>query len=168
VPGSGAASGTAAGGLIGPPRAGAPRTPKVSGSPPWGPAPEPPGEVPWGRPLIPPAAGPPVFPAGSPQPPVASRPEFLASAPPEPPDPKPSVWDAIAEEAWPGGPGASRPSDLPSRWQSHGSGVPGRVHDPSDRPDDEPSTGSQPIYVWNPGASTESFPAVPPDDDDER
>ena len=168
VPGSGATSGPAAGGLIGPARAGAPRTPKVSGSPPWGPAPEPPGEVPWGRPLIPSSAGPPAFPTGSP-PAVAPRPEFLASAPPEPPEPKPSPWDDIAQEAWPGGPGASRPSALSSRRQSPGSGVPGRDHDPeSDRRDEEPSTGSQPIYVWNPGASTESLPAVPPDEDHER
>jgi len=177
VPGPGAASGTASGGLIGPPRAGTPRTPKVSGSPPWGPAPKPTGEVPWGRPLIPPTAGPLAFPTGSPQAPVAPRPEFLASAPPEPPEPTPSPWDAIAQEAWPrgpgastpGGPGASRPSALPPRRPSLGTGVPGRARDPGgDQRDEEPSTGSQPIYVWDPGAATESLPAVPPDEDRER
>ena len=178
VPGGGAADksgsaalGTAAGGLIGSPRTGAQRTPKVSGGPPWGPAPEPAGDVPWGRPLIPPAAGTRAFPTGPAQTPAEPTPEFLAAPPPEPPDTEPSPWDAIAEEAWPGGPGspqpggpgASRPPASPARGQAFGNGIVGQPRDPeSERRDEEPSTGSQPIYVWDPGAPTESFPPVPP------
>jgi hypothetical protein len=166
-----AALGTAAGGLIGSPRTGAQRTPKVSGGPPWGPAPEPAGDVPWGQPLIPPAAGARAFPSGPAQTPAEPTPEFLAAPPPESPETEPSPWDAIAEEAWPGGPGslrrggpgASRPPASSSREQAFGDGIVGQTHDlGSERRDEGPSTGSQPIYVWDPGASTESFPPVPP------
>jgi hypothetical protein len=178
APGGGAADksgptalGTAAGGLIGSPRTGAQRTPKVSGRPPWGPAPEPAGDVPWGQPLIPPAAGARAFPTGPAQTPAEPTPEFLAAPPPEPPETEPSPWDAIAEEAWPGGPGSprrggpgtSRPPASSSRGQAFGDGIVGQTHDlGSERRDEGPSTGSQPIYVWDPGASTESFPPVPP------
>ena len=42
-------------------------------------------------------------------------------------------------------------------------GIVGQPRDPeNERRDEEPSTGSQPIYVWDPGAPTESFPPVPP------
>jgi hypothetical protein len=165
-----AALGTAAGGIIGSPRTGAQRTPKVSGSPPWGPAPEPAGDVPWGRPLIPPTAGARAFPTGPAQTPAELAPEFLAAPPPEPPETESSPWDAIAEEAWPGGPGsprpggpgASRPPASPSRGQAFGSGIVGQRDPGSERRDEGPSTGPQPIYVWDPGASTESFPPVPP------
>jgi len=166
-----AALGTAAGGLIGSPRVGTQRTPKVTGGPPWGPAPEPAGDVPWGRPLIPPAAGARAFPTGPAQTLAEPTPEFLAAPPPEPPETEPSPWDAIAEEAWPGGPGSPRPGGpgvsgppaSPARGQAFGNGIVGQPRDPaSERRDEGPSTGSQPIYVWDPGASTESFPPVPP------
>jgi subtilase family protein len=201
-----AAPGTAAGRPMGPHRTGAPRTPKVSGSPPWEPAPEPVGEVPWGRPLMPPTIGARAFPMGSPQSPAAPVPEFPASGPPEPaghgapgpgrpgapgprapgpgrpgaerpgpggpgpesaqPEPDLSPWDAIAEEAWPGGPGASKPSAPTPRRQASGNGLPDQTHVSRSGPQDEdPSAASQPIYVWNPAASTDSFPAVPPDEE---
>jgi len=105
------------------------------------------------------------------QTPAEPTPEFLAAPPPEPPEAELSPWDAIAEEAWPGGPGsprpgapgASRPPASPSRGQAFGNGTAGQPRDPgSERRDEGPSTGPQPIYVWDPGASTESFPPVPP------
>jgi len=134
-------------------------------------APEPAGDVPWGRPLIPPAAGARAFPTGPAQTPAEPTPELLAAPPPEPPETEPSPWDAIAEEAWPdgpgsprpGGPGASGPPASPARGQAFGNGIVGQPRDPgSEQRDEGQSTGSQPIYVWDPGASTESFPPVPP------
>ena len=83
--------------------------------------------------------------------------------PAPPPEPPPASWDAIAEEAWPGGPSASRPSPLRSRRQPFGGGGGGR--DPGD---EDPATISQPIYVWNPGASTENLPAVPPGENNDQ
>jgi hypothetical protein len=154
--------GAAAGPLAGPHRTGAPRTPKISGGPPWEPAPEPTGEVPWGRSPVPPPGGARAFPMGSPQAPEVPQ---MPQTPAKPPEPQASPWDTLAEEAWPGGPGASRPSALPSRprRQAFGSGTLGGAREPGD--DDrgeDPATTSQPIYVWNPGASTENLPAVPP------
>ena len=84
--------------------------------------------------------------------------------PPPPPEPQQAAWDAIAEEAWPGGPNASKPSPMRSRRQAFGSGR-GGAHDPGD---EDPATISQPIYVWNPGASTENLPAVPPGEDNSQ
>ena len=81
----------------------------------------------------------------------------------EPLEPEPSSWDAVAEEAWPGGPGASRPTAPPPRRQASGNGVHGQAHDPWSAPRDEkPVPRSRPIYVWNPGAATENLPVVPP------
>ncbi|MGN6174264.1 MAG: hypothetical protein ACTHPS_15175, partial [Streptosporangiaceae bacterium] len=112
---------------------------------------------------MPPAAGARAFPAGPAQTPAEPTPGFLAAPPPEPPETEPSAWDAIAEEAWPGGPSGSRPPAPPARGQAFGNGIVGQPRDPgSEQRDEGPSTGSQPIYVWDPGASTESFPPVPP------
>ncbi|MGN6173091.1 MAG: S8 family serine peptidase, partial [Streptosporangiaceae bacterium] len=72
-----AALGTAAGGLIGSPRTETQRTPKVSGGPPWGPAPAPAGDVPGGRPRMPPAAGARPVPPGPAHTPAQPTPGFL-------------------------------------------------------------------------------------------
>jgi subtilase family protein len=149
VPGP-AVPGGAAGRVIGSHRMGAARTPRVSGSPPWEPAQEPTGEVPWARPT--PAAGRPILPV--PQPPAPPP-------PPEPPVPDISPWDAVAEEAWPGGPGAARShAPLPTSGASATNGS--HAQNSGNRQEGEDPDSSRPIYVWNPGAATESFPAVPP------
>jgi hypothetical protein len=152
-----ASPGTVGGGLMASHRTGGPRSPKVSGSPPWEPAPEPPGEVPWGRSAMPPAMGARAFPASPPQPGQAPPP---GPPPPRQPDHEQSSWDAIAEEAWPGGPTTSRP---PSSQRPSGNRARGRRSaSGSDRydNDDDPATTSQPIYVWNPHVTTVNLPAV--------
>jgi hypothetical protein len=137
-------------------RTGAPRSPKVSGSPPWEPAQEPPGEVPWGRSAMPLAMGARAFPASPPQPGQAPRP---GPPPPRQRDPEQSSWDAMAEEAWPGGPTASRP---PAPRRPSGSGAPGRrgASGSGHYDDEDPAATSQPIYVWNPHVTTVNLPAV--------
>jgi len=86
-------------------------------------------------------------------------PETPASRRPEPaPEPELSPWDAIAEEAWPGGPSASKPPAQPPREQGPG----GRGARGSRGGGRDQDTGAQPIYVWNPGAATENFPAIKP------
>ncbi len=136
--------------------------PKITGSPPWDPAPEPPGDVPWARTPMPPAGGAPGFPARPPQSPDAPVPDRPA---PVPPEPQVSPWDAIAEEAWPGGPAASRPPG-PRRGGAPANGIHGGRRDSAaGRHGKGPASGSRPIYVWNPGASTEAFPKVTPGED---
>jgi hypothetical protein len=75
-----------------------------------------------------------------------------------------SPWDAIAEEAWPGGPGSGQSpreqgSGRSGRGQGRGSRASGR---------DKDSTTSQPIYVWNPGAATENLPAINPGENNKQ
>ena len=85
-------------------------------------------------------------------------PEAPASGRPEPaPGPELSSWDAIAEEAWPGGPNAPRPSADSGREQGSGNGQ-GR----GPRGGRGKDTGAQPIYVWNPGDANENPPAIKP------
>lgn len=226
VPGSAAAR------AIGSHRMGLTRTPKISGSPPWEPAHEPAGEVPWGRtpsPAAPPSsaapsttaapssaaappssaapssaapspsasppwpAAPPVsaVPPSSPAPPASASPPWPAAPPvggaptaaghgpgnglvpgaqrpaapaPQPPVPDLSPWDAIAQEAWPGGPSASKPPAASPPEGAGSNGSRGRKRGSGgDAPEEQdPADLSRPIYTWNPGASTESFPAFPP------
>ena len=156
-----AAPGTAAGRPSGAQRPGASRAPKVTGAPPWEPAPEPAGEVPWGRSPMPQAGGARTFPTG-PQRAEVPMPETPASRRPKPTsEPELSSWDAIAEEAWPGGPKAPKPPAQSSREQSSGHSGRGR----SGRNKD---TGSHPIYVWNPGAATENLPAIKPGENNKQ
>jgi hypothetical protein len=68
-----------------------PRTPQVSGRPPWEPAPEPDGELPWAQAPMPPRSG------------AESLPR-RAQARPELPS-----WDELAQSVWPGGPKAAGP-----------------------------------------------------------
>jgi hypothetical protein len=145
--------GTAAARAIGSHRIGLARTPKISGTPPWEPAPEPSGEVPWGRAPTP-AGGAVLTP-----PPGPSAPAVPA---PEPAAPELSPWDVVAQEAWPGGPSPLRPP-APGAGTN---GSRGRAGDSEGGPDSD-DTVERPIYVWNPGATTESFPVMRPGDPDE-
>jgi hypothetical protein len=91
-------------------------------------------------------------------------PESPASGRPEPaPEPGLSPWDAIAEEAWPGGPDVSKPPAQSAREQGSGRGQ-GR----SSRSGRGKDTGAHPIYVWNPGAATENLPAIQPGDNNKQ
>jgi Subtilase family len=146
-------------------RPGASRAPKVTGNPPWEPAQQPAGEVPWGQSAIPQAGGARTFPMG-PQRAEVPMPETPASGRPEPaPEPGLSPWDAIAEEAWPGGPNSSRPSAQSAREQGSGHG---RGQGRGSRSGRGKDTGAQPIYVWNPGAATENLPAIQPGDNNKQ
>jgi hypothetical protein len=77
------------------------------------------------------------------------------------PEPGPSPWDEIAEEAWPGGPNAPKPSGQSSREQGSGHGRGSRGGRGRD-------TGGHPIYVWNPGAATENLPAIQPGENNKQ
>jgi hypothetical protein len=89
-------------------------------------------------------------------------PETPASRRPKPTsEPELSSWDAIADEAWPGGPKGPKPPAQSSREQSSGHSGRGR----SGRNKD---TGSHPIYVWNPGAATENLPAIKPGENNKQ
>jgi hypothetical protein len=89
-------------------------------------------------------------------------PETPASRRPKPTsEPELSSWDAIAEEAWPGGPKAPMPPAQSSREQAPGHGGRSRGGRGKD-------TGSHPIYVWNPGAATENLPAIKPGENNKQ
>jgi len=161
-----AVPGSAAGRPGGPHRVAAPRTPGISGRPPWEPAPEPAGEVPWSQSPMPQTGGARMFPSGQPSAPAEPTPETPA---PGQPEAGLSPWDAIAEEAWPGGPTSSRPQAPQPRGQTGRNGTQGRARGSGDdRQDDDPAASTRPIYVWNPGASTETIQAVPDGDNHQR
>jgi hypothetical protein len=167
IPGAGrgpepGAPGTTAGRPTGPQRPGGSRAPRITGRPPWEPAPEPAGEVPWGRSPMPQAGGARTFPTG-PQRPEVPMPETPGSRRPEQ-----SPWDAIAEEAWPGGPSSSRSPGHPSREQGPGKSGRGQGRGSRGGGRDKDSTTSQPIYVWNPGAATENLPAIKPGENNKQ
>jgi Subtilase family len=146
---------------IGTQRPGASRAPRVTGQPPWEPAPEPAGEVPWGRSPMPQAGGARTFSTG-PQRAEVPMPETPASRRPKRASERElSSWDAIAEEAWPGGPKTPKPPAQSSREQGSGHGSRGRGRGGKD-------TGSHPIYVWNPGAATENLPAIKPGENNKQ
>jgi serine protease len=98
-----------------------PRPAKVSGSPPWEPAPRPEGELPW---------------VNTPAPAALNR-RGAHAAPPIS-----SVWAAAS-------PGSPAPDAT-----GPGSGDPGAG-------DGSAGSGGRPIYVWNPGDTTDNFPQVP-------
>jgi hypothetical protein len=87
---------------------------------------------------------------------------------PQRPGPEVSPWDAIAEEAWPGGPRSSRPSGRPSHEQGPGKSGRGQGRGSRGSGPDQDSATSQPIYVWNPGAATENLPAIKPGENDKQ
>jgi Subtilase family len=109
-----------------PPRPGvtrstAARPPKVSGAPPWEPAPKPDTELPW---------------AASPAPLPKRTPVPLPAAPADTAD---SVWSKSAD---------SRPAPAAETVADDGG-------------DNGAQPSLRPIYVWNPSASTDTFPSVP-------
>jgi hypothetical protein len=158
------------------PRAHAPRGPaRVSGSPPWEPASKPDSELPWtaSLPGVPPPTAAPSRPGPSPAGGNAAAPESVPApaAYPAPGGP------ATGEAAWifrPPQAGRREPADddapepagpaqngLPARESgTAGEGEPAGEGGTADE-NGEPDSG--PIYVWNPSASTESFPIVPRD-----
>ena len=92
-------------------------------------------------------------------------PETPASRRPKPAsEPELSSWDAIAEEAWPGGPKAPKPPAQSPREQ--GPGQPRQARGRGGRAGKD--TGSHPIYVWNPGAATENLPAIKPGENNKQ
>ncbi len=103
-------------------RAATPRPAKVSGSPPWEPAPQPEGELPW---------------VNTPAPAALNR--RGAHAPPTS-----SIWAAAS-------PGSPAPDAKGHKASDHGAD------------DESADPGGRPIYVWNPGDTTENFPQVPRD-----
>ncbi len=160
-----------------PPAAPPTARPAVSGSPPWEPAAKPEGEVPW---------------ASTPAPLSLAGRAALQPRPVVPRDPLRSVH-AARQAAGPGREGG-QPALAPAGPAPGGSGAPKawqperppaadagesselalpqvpRMARPS--PDARHAPGqvladhaeSRPIYVWNPGAATETFPVVPADD----
>jgi hypothetical protein len=132
---------------------------KLSGSPPWEPASKPDSELPWTASL--PGAPPTALSRPGPAP---------AGTGPAAPGSAPAGGPATDEAAWIfRRPAAGRPEpadDAPEPAGPAQNGLPpgesGRAGEggPADG-NGEPDSG--PIYVWNPNASTESFPIVPRD-----
>jgi len=121
-------------------RIGAVRAPKVSGSPPWEPAPKPGTELPWTQQTVQPSATGP-----------KELPQRLSQRPGSRP------WDALAEEAWPGGPataGPHPPAAAPAQPGSRAASRRGGMVPPSGSAagDSRPRL-EQPIYVWDPGTT---------------
>jgi subtilisin family serine protease len=109
-------------------RASAARPPKVSGTPPWEPAPKPDTELPW---------------AASPAPGLSRRAAPMMPAAPATPGTAQNLPAPAAGSLW----APAEPA------QDDGGDGAGERQEP----------GSRPIYVWNPSASTETFPKVPRD-----
>ena len=136
-------------------RASQARTPAVSGTPPWEPAQQPDTELPWTQAPAPPPQGGTSLPQRQPV-----RPEMPA-------------WEAIAEEAWPGGPqvakayppARSAPDPAPGRAASPaGPAGPARIVPPPPAgQDDGRPEAAQPIYAWNPDTAAEPRPAAQPE-----
>ncbi len=176
-PGAGAGNGAPAGRLPLTPvsRPSANRTPtKVSGTPPWEPASKPDSELPWvtrsapsfrgerapaprPAPVAPPAPAAP-WAVSADAPPAADPDARPAAAGPQNPSPpaEGSVWDArpatAPEPAAEPGTSAGPPADE------------GRQPDENGLASEDAEPEGRPIFVWNPGASTETFPSVPSDD----
>jgi len=133
-------------------RGSAARPPKVSGAPPWEPAPKPDTELPW---------------ATSPPPALARRTPMM----PAPPLGSGGSFGS----GGPGGPAATGPAaatgphSVPapapgSLWDIPDSAGAGHLAGAGPDADEEPEPGvSRPIYVWNPSANTETFPKLPRD-----
>jgi subtilisin family serine protease len=155
------------------------RTPtKVSGTPPWEPAAKPDSELPWvarptpsfrgeRAPAAPPAPPSPAVPPASAAPwaaradaPAPASADADADAPPaaagpqNPPPVQDSVWDPrpAADVPEP----AAEPPTPPSPQADQG----GRAGE-NGWPDEDAEPDGGPIFVWNPGASTETLPSLP-------
>lgn len=134
--------------------------PKVSGAPPWEPAAKPDSELPW---------------ATAPAPHAAAR--MPRPAAPRPAGPRPAAAEVALDSAWSAAP-APPENSADSIWDSAarnagGAGTQGRNADAGGDagtgaaadPDTGQDLGGQPIYMWNPAAPTDTFPAVRPDRD---
>jgi hypothetical protein len=126
-----------------PPRPGvtrptATRPPKVSGAPPWEPAAKPDTELPW---------------AVSPAPLPRRTPVPVPAAPASPAASADSVWSKPAD-SW------SEPADS---WSEPADSRPAPAAETvaAEGDDNGAQPSLRPIYVWNPSASTETFPSVP-------
>ena len=112
-----------------------PRTPQVSGRPPWEPAPEPDGELPWAQAPMPPRSG------------AESLPRRAQARPDLP------SWDELAQSVWPGGPKAAGPHPPVSS-----------PADPKARPAGLAATGrTVPAGGLVPPTSSPGAAAVPPE-----
>jgi hypothetical protein len=134
------------------------RQPKISGRPPWAPAAKPDSELSW---------------TVDPAPNAASRraARSAASGPAAAPAPVGAPWPAAPlppaetsdDSIWPAADRARRPGtdgdggDEPASARPDGPADPGRGSDQSSDTDQ----GGGPIYVWDPGSSTDRFPTVP-------
>ncbi|HEY2306002.1 MAG TPA: S8 family serine peptidase [Streptosporangiaceae bacterium] len=134
-----------------------PRTPQVSGRPPWEPAAEPNSELPWAQAAAPSRGG-----AGSLLMPEQVRPELPS-------------WEEMAQDAWPGGPKLAGPhpptpsSAEPNRQPGREGGRPagarvvpaaGLVPPQPDSPEQPRRTENRPDHAWNTGAGVEPFRAA--------
>jgi hypothetical protein len=108
---------------------------KVSGSPPWAPAAKPDSELPWAAAPAPPTATP-----------FGALPQRQAPA-------GGSLWDAAA-----GGDRAATPRPAPGPDADD-------IWAGSNAKDSEPAPASDQMYGWNPAETTETFPAIPADDE---
>jgi hypothetical protein len=166
APGAAPASG-AAGGNAGVSRPGSrlaqgprqPRATQVSGRPPWEPAPEPDGELPW---------------AQAPAPARAPGPGSLPTR--EQVRPELPSWEELAQEAWPGGPKSAGPHP-PAPPLAETNGGPGHRAGPAvtrparvvpaaglvppqpDSPEQGRPAEDRPGYRWDPSAGVEPFRA---------
>jgi len=131
-------------------RASAARPPKVSGTPPWEPAPKPDTELPWAT------SPPPALPRRTPMMPAPSAAPAASAAPGSPTAAPGSLWDVAAAAGKADGAGGIGVSG------AGGPGGPGEGGGDQAAGDDSGS-GSRPIFVWNPSANTEAFPTVPRD-----
>jgi hypothetical protein len=175
----------AAGPALGPAPRPAARQPRIPGTPPWEPAAKPDSELPWAGDAAPrrayPAPVQPTHPARAahrrmqkPAPSASGSPWPDAPAPAQAASPDAaagSIWDAAARTArrrdthdtgrHDGGrhDGGRRNAGRHNAGRDEANGA-GQGGAGSPEPGSEdPGTG--PIYVWNPGASTETFPSVP-------
>jgi serine protease len=137
-----------------------PRTPQVSGRPPWEPAPEPNSELPW-------AQGP--APSRSAAAPLPRREQVRPELP---------SWEELAQDAWPGGPklaspypplpSPAGPNSRPGEGGRPAGGAPagrvvpaaGLVPPQPDSPEQPRRTENRPGYGWNTGAGVEPFRAA--------
>jgi subtilisin family serine protease len=134
-------------------RASAARPPKVSGTPPWEPAPKPDTELPWAT------SPPPALPRRTPMmpaPPAAPGAPATAPGSPGAPATAPgSLWDVAAPAGKAGGVGGAGAIGVGAGGAGEGGG--------DQAAGDDSESGSRPIYVWNPSANTEALPKVPRD-----
>jgi len=160
------------------PRPSVVRPPRISGRPPWDPAQEPEGELPWAS--TPPAnsahglpAGPRrVTPTGGVQPwgPATRRGIGQSGAATGGNAPGATDPDGLAPD------GPVSESMIPDKMELGGR-TPGSMPLPAPRggrgesasaEDDIDDDGGRPIYVWNPAEVTESFPKLPPSGESDR